>query len=121
MLLAVAICVLTLHVLAYRTGLMALYGMLLIDALLLLLVRRRWWLGGALLVALVAGPWLAYQSLESVRQRVEATSYDIEQFERNNDINEYSWSRRLAAWQTATIVARQHPWLGLGRPMPTEP
>ncbi|GGG29399.1 O-antigen ligase family protein [Hymenobacter glacieicola] len=114
LLLASAVCALTLHVLAYRTGLMALYGMLLIDALLLLLVRKRWWLGVALLVSLVAGPWLAYQSLESVRQRVEATSYDIEQFERNNDINEYSWSRRLAAWQTATIVARQHPWLGVG-------
>lgn len=111
---AAATCVLTLHVLAYRTGLMVFYGALLLEALLLLLIRRRVWLGGLLLLALVVVPWVAYQSLESVRQRVEATSYDIEQFQRNNDINEYSLSRRLAAWQTALVVARQHLALGVG-------
>ncbi|MBX0291246.1 O-antigen ligase family protein [Hymenobacter sp. HSC-4F20] len=111
---AAATCVLTLHVLAYRTGLMVFYGALLLEALLLLFIRRRVWLGGLLLLALAVAPYVAYQSLESVRQRVEATSYDIEQFQRNNDINEYSLSRRLAAWQTALVVARQQLVLGVG-------
>lgn len=114
LLVAVALCVLTLHVLAYRTGLMVLYGMLLIDALLVLVVQGRAWLGIALVLALVLAPWAAYTTLESVRQRVRATTYDIEQFQLNRDINEYSLSRRLAAWQTALVVARQHPVAGVG-------
>ncbi|GAB3396691.1 O-antigen ligase [Hymenobacter luteus] len=111
---AVAVCVLTLHVLAYRTGLMALYGMLLIDALLVLVIQGRFWLGIALVLTLALTPWVAYTTLESVRQRVRATTYDIEQFQLNRDINEYSLSRRLAAWQTALVVARQHPVAGVG-------
>ncbi|GAB3233830.1 hypothetical protein GCM10027346_22240 [Hymenobacter seoulensis] len=114
LLLAAGICALTLHVLAYRTGLFVLYGMLLLDALLALIVRRRFWLGLGLLLSLVLVPWAAYHSLESVRQRLEATQYDLEQFERDHDINQFSLSKRLAAWQTATVVAQQHPWLGVG-------
>ncbi|RPD49890.1 O-antigen ligase domain-containing protein [Hymenobacter sediminis] len=114
LLLAVGSCILTLHVLAYRTGLMALYGMLLIDTFLVLIVQRRLWLGLALLLGLTLGPWIAYQSLESVQQRVESTIYDILQFELKHDINQYSLSRRLAAWQTAAVIARQHPLLGVG-------
>ena len=112
--LATALSVLALHVLAYRTGLLAFYVMLLIEGLLTLVVRRRFWLGLGLLVFLGAGPWLAYHSLNSVRQRVETTHYDLEQFERGHDINHYSLSRRLAAWQTASEVARYHPWVGVG-------
>ncbi|WP_206599798.1 hypothetical protein, partial [Hymenobacter glacialis] len=41
--------------------------------LLTLVVRRRFWLGLGLLAVLGAGPWLAYHSLNSVRQRVEIT------------------------------------------------
>ena len=112
--LSVVVCVVVLHVLAYRTGLLASYVLLLVEALLALLVRRRFWLGAALLLALVVGPWLAYHSLGSVRDRVNNTLFDLEQFERKHDINQFSLSRRLAAWQTATVVARQHPVLGVG-------
>ncbi|OWP64877.1 hypothetical protein CDA63_00525 [Hymenobacter amundsenii] len=112
--LATGLTVLALHVLAYRTGLLAFYVMLLVEGLLTLVVRRRFWLGLGLLAVLGAGPWLAYHSLNSVRQRVETTDYDLEQFERGHDINHYSLSRRLAAWQTAGEVIRYHPWVGVG-------
>ncbi|NVO83800.1 O-antigen ligase family protein [Hymenobacter terrestris] len=112
--LSVVVCVVVLHVLAYRSGLLAAYTLLLIEALLALLVRRRFWLGATLLLALAVGPWLAYQTLGSVRERVNNTFFDLEQFELQHDINHFSLSRRLAAWQTATVVARQHPLLGVG-------
>ncbi|MBT2558990.1 O-antigen ligase family protein [Hymenobacter sp. ISL-91] len=112
--LSVVVCVVVLHVLAYRSGLLAAYTLLLVEALLALLVRRRFWLGATLLLALAAGPWLAYHSLASVRERVSNTLFDLEQFELEHDINHFSLSRRLAAWQTATVVARQHPLLGVG-------
>lgn len=112
--LSVAICIVVLHVLAYRTGLLAAYLLLLVEALLALLVRRRFWLGAALLLALALGPWLAYRTLGSVRERLNTTLYDLEQFERHHDINGFSLSRRLAAWQTATVIVRRHPVLGVG-------
>lgn len=110
--LAAGVGIITLHVLAYRTGLFSLYLVLLLEALRLLL-RRRVGLGLGLLLGLAAGPWLAYQTLEPVRKRVEATRYDLDQFQQGRDINEFSLSRRLAAWQSALDVARQNPWLGV--------
>ncbi|WP_083937624.1 O-antigen ligase family protein [Hymenobacter aerophilus] len=112
--LSVVVCVAVLHILAYRTGLIAAYVVLSVEALLALLVRRRYWLGAALLLGLALGPWVAYRTLGSVYERVHATFYDLEQFELGHDINDFSLSRRLAAWQTASVIARRHPVLGVG-------
>ena len=116
--LAAAVVLLTLHVLAYRTGLLVLYAVLLLEALRLLFRgrhgRRRWWLGLGLLLGLAGAPWLAYQALPSIRARVGATEHDLIQFRQGRDINHYSLSRRLAAWETALVVAGENPWLGVG-------
>ena len=87
---------------------------MLADVLVLLLLRRRWQAGAMLLLLLLLGPLVAYQALPALQERVAATRYDLEQFEYGHDINDYSFSKRLAAWQTARVVARQHPWLGVG-------
>ncbi|RYU84407.1 O-antigen ligase family protein [Hymenobacter persicinus] len=111
---AAVTAVLVLHVLAYRTGLLVFYVMLLADVVYLVVAKRQFLLGLALLLALVAAPVLAYKSLESVRQRYKATRYDIEQFYYGHDINDYSLAKRLAAWETARTIAANHPWLGVG-------
>lgn len=110
---AVAVAVVALHLLAYRTGLFAFYTVLLVEALRLLL-KRRLLAGLALLAGLLAAPWLAYHTLEPVHQRLDATIWDAQQFQLGHDINEYSLARRLAAWQTALVVAQEHPVLGAG-------
>lgn len=109
---AVAV-VLTLHGLAYRTGLLVFYAVLLADALRLLF-RRQLALGLGLLVMLVAGPWVAYHTIAPIRQRIGATRWDIEQYTQGHDINNYSLARRLAAWETALLIFRDHPILGAG-------
>ena len=104
----------TLHLLAYRTGLLVLYATLLADALRLL-ARRRYRLPGlALLLLLALAPWVAYRTLDSVQQRVGATRWDIDQFRQGHDINDYSLARRLAAWETAGRIIRRHPLIGVG-------
>jgi O-antigen ligase len=113
LLLAAVAAALTIHLLAYRTGLLVFYLVLLVEVLQLLW-HRRVVLAGAFLLALLAGPWLAYHTLEPVRQRVSATIWDVEQFAYGNDINEASLSRRFAAWQTAAEIVKQHPLLGVG-------
>lgn len=109
---ALAAIVLVLHVLAYRTGLLALYAGLL-AAVLRLLWYRRWGPVMGLLGLLVAGPWLGYQLLGPLQQRWGNTRWDISQFLNGRDINDYSLARRLAAWETAAAVVRAHPLLGV--------
>ncbi len=109
---ALAAIVLVLHVLAYRTGLLALYAGLLATVLRLLWCRR-WGPVMGLLGLLVAGPWLGYQLLGPLQQRWGNTRWDISQFLNGRDINDYSLARRLAAWETAVAVVRAHPLLGV--------
>nr|WP_281062600.1 O-antigen ligase family protein [Hymenobacter wooponensis] len=113
LLLAASLCVLTLHLLAYRTGLLVFYVMAVLDALHLIM-RRRLLLGLGVLLLLVAAPWIAYHTLGSVHQRMDATIWDVQQIQLGHDINEYSLSRRIAAWQTALTISEAQPWLGVG-------
>jgi len=113
LLLAAAGAAITIHVLAYRTGLLVFYAGLLAEALRLVLRRRRA-LGLGLLLLLAGGPWLAYRALTPVQQRWDSTRWDVEQFVLGHDLNEYSLARRLVAWQTAGALVRQHPLLGVG-------
>ena len=113
LLLAAAMAVLTLHLLAYRTGLLALYTALLAEALYQVLVRRHVRVGLALLVGMVLALSLASR-LKPIRERLAATVWDVEQYEYGQDLNTLSVARRLVAWQTARIVISQHPWLGVG-------
>jgi O-antigen ligase len=106
---AAAAAAITLHVLAYRTGLLVFYTAL-FAVVVRLLLRRNLMLGLGLLALLVLVPWAAYKGLKSVQQRVDATHWDLEQFTQGHDINHYSLSRRLAAIETAGHVIAQH-WL----------
>ncbi len=110
---AAVVAAIALHVLAYRTGLLVLYGGLLGCAGRLLLLRNLG-LGLALLLLLGLGPWLAYSQLESVRVRVNATLYDVQQYEYDQDINNFSLARRLTAAQTALVAIKEHWLLGVG-------
>jgi len=110
---AAAAIALTLHVLAYRTGLLVLYtGLLAVAGWLL--ARKHVALGFGLLLLLGLGPWLAYRTLESVRQRTDSTVWDVQQFTLGHDINKYSLARRLAAVETASNVIRGHWLIGVG-------
>jgi O-antigen ligase len=110
---AVVVAAIALHVLAYRTGLLVFYAGLLVCAGWLLLRRNLGW-GLGLLLLLGLGPWLAYSQLESVRVRVNATLYDVEQYEQEQDINNFSLARRLTAAETALVIIREHWLLGVG-------
>ena len=110
---AAAGAALTLHLLAYRTGLLALYAALLVEVLYQLLARRQLGLGLGLLAGM--GVALAGASqLKAIQDRLDATHWDFLQYEEGHDLNNLSASRRLVAWQTAEVIVAQHPWLGVG-------
>jgi O-antigen ligase len=108
-----AAATLALHVLAYRTGLLAFYGGLVV-CVGVLLVRGRPLVGLGLAALLVLGPWLAYTQLESVRLRTNATLFDVEQYEKGHNLNNFSLSQRITAMQAALPVIGQHWLLGVG-------
>ena len=110
--LAVANCVLTLHLLAYRTGLLALYATVLVAAGTLLLRRPK--LAVILLLLVIVVPVVSYYSLESIQRRAIATVDDVQHFTQHRDINNYSIARRMAAWVNAGSLVQQHPFLGVG-------
>lgn len=103
-----------LHVLAYRTGLLVFYVGLL-AYVVRTLVRRHFALGLGLLLFLALGPWVAYHTLDSVRERIGATVYDLQQFTGGHDLNNFSLSQRLTAMEAASLVIRQHWLLGVGQ------
>jgi len=110
---AAGAAVVVLHVLAYRTGLLVLYAGLLAYVGWLVSTRHVL-LGLGLLAGLALAPWLAYHSLESARQQVDGTVWDVQKYTLDQDINDYSLARRLAAIETAGAVIRQHWLLGVG-------
>jgi O-antigen ligase len=112
LLVAAAAAALTLHVLAYRTGLLALYAGLL-AYVVWLLARRHALLGLGLLLLLGLVPWLAYQSLDSVRERVQGTAWDVQHYTKGQDMNDFSLAKRLAAIETAGAIMGQHWLLGV--------
>lgn len=103
----------TVHILAYRTGLLVLYAGLLAYALRLVL-QKHMVLGLALILLIAVAPCVAYKTLPTVRERVGSSIWDVQQYTYGHDINDYSLARRLAAFETAgTIIA--HNWLvGVG-------
>ncbi|MDQ3290498.1 MAG: O-antigen ligase family protein [Bacteroidota bacterium] len=113
-LLCVLILLISIHVLAYRTGLLALYVTMIFKIFSFIKNQKRYLLGGSLLALLVIVPVLAYYSLESVRLRVENTRTDISRYLQHQDINFYSISQRLAAWETAFTVIKQNWVVGVG-------
>lgn len=113
MLLASIVAALTLHILAYRTGLLVFYTGLVAYTVWLLL-RGSVVLGIGLVLLLGMAPLGAYYTLDSVRDRVASTHYDIEQYQYEKDINTYSLSRRLVAVKTAKNIIQQHWLLGVG-------
>ena len=113
LLVAAGTAAVVLHVLAYRTGLLAFYAVLLALGVRLL-SGRRWLAALGLSLALLAGPVAAYYLLPSVQARVGTTRWDFQQYEQGQDLNHHSLGQRLAAIETALVIIRQHWLVGVG-------
>jgi O-antigen ligase len=103
-----------LHVLAVRSGLLALYALLAYALLRLIVAQRRWRLGLTALVALVLAAWLAFQHLPTLQNKIGYTRYSIHLFLKGEDLGILSDSQRLGSMQAGLHIARQHPWAGAG-------
>lgn len=110
----VLILLVSIHVLAYRTGLLALYVTMAVGLYRFIKNQKRYLLGGTLLILLLMAPVAAYFSFESVQLRVANTRYDISRYTEHQDINYFSVSQRLAAWETAFSIIKRNWLVGVG-------
>lgn len=101
------------HFLSVRSGLFALYAALVFAAARYVVQTRRWGPALALLVLLAATPWIAVQTLPSLKQKFEYTLYDWGQY-RQGEGETYSDAERWISLKTGWLIWRDHPWLGVG-------
>ncbi len=113
LLFCVVLTFISLHIMAFRTGLLALYITMFVQLIILIVRRKQYLIGGALSAAFLLLPLGAYFTLESVQLRVANTEYDIKRYVNKEDINYYSISQRLAAWENALAVVQRNWLLGV--------
>jgi len=100
------------HILAVRSGLVALYLSILIFLILSFLVHRRWQIV-LFLSMLAATPFLAYQSVPSFKNKVQYMIEDVSRY-RLQKWNAYSDSERLLSLHAGLEIASNHLLFGIG-------
>jgi O-antigen ligase len=103
-----------LHVLAVRSGLLALYGVLGFALMRTVVRNRQYILALAAVAALVLGVWLAVQYLPTLKNKIGYTRYSIDLFLKGENLEDLSDSHRLGSMLAGLEISRQHPWTGVG-------
>lgn len=102
------------HVLAVRSGLLALYGVVLFLVIRLILQKKKYLLGLALAGLFVAASWLSYQYIPTLKKKIGYTLWSVDLFQKKEDLRELSDSRRLGSILAAFAIAKENPLLGVG-------
>ncbi|MBX2928330.1 MAG: O-antigen ligase family protein [Saprospiraceae bacterium] len=106
--------ILYLHILAVRSGLLALYGILLYYAILLIVEHRKWWIALLLTASIVVAGVVAYRYVPSFQNRINYSLYSLRMFEQQEQIRDLSDARRIGSLQAAAALMREHPFTGVG-------
>ncbi len=106
--------VLFLHLLAVRSGLLALYVVLIYFFVRYLLKNRKYKLGALIFVGLVLSSFLAFRYIPTLKSKINYTLYSVNLFLRNDNIRELSDSRRLASIKGGLEMGKTHLWTGVG-------
>jgi len=103
-----------LHLLAVRSGLLALYLVMLYLAGRELVVKKRFGLGLLLVLLAVLAAVGAVRLLPTLQNKINYTLYNIEQIRKGENLQDLSDAYRVASIEGGIQLLRQHPWLGVG-------
>ncbi|MGH1435672.1 MAG: O-antigen ligase family protein [Lewinella sp.] len=103
-----------LHVLAVRSGLVALYGVLFYFLIREIILRRRWWFGIITTLLLVGGMVTAYLTIPSLQNKIDYTLYNLYHIQHDNNSTELSDSHRVGTIQAGLAMGNEAPFLGVG-------
>ncbi len=114
LLVVTAFLVVFLHVLAVRSGILALYGVLVYFVVRYMVKRRKYRLGVVLFSVFIISSVLAFQNIPTLKSKINYTLYSVQLFLRNDNIRELSDSRRLGSIQAGLEMGKTHLWTGVG-------
>ena len=103
-----------LHVLAVRSGLVALYGVLFYFLIREIILRRRWWFGIMATLLLVGGMAVAYLTIPSLQNKVDYTLYNLYHIRHDSNSTELSDSHRVGTIQAGLAMGNEARLLGVG-------
>jgi O-antigen ligase len=101
------------HFLAVKSGVVVIYGTLLVMIIYYVLKHKKWVLGIAASLILVGFSVLFYHLIPTLQKKVEYTIYDLKMFYDDKG-EQYSDSGRLAALDVGWQIAKKSPILGVG-------
>lgn len=102
-----------LHILAVRTGLLALYLFVIIFAFYRMFGTGPLWGIGILTVIGVAG-FLAYKYVPTVKNKVDYVVYSAKMYEKGEHTGNYSDIGRVLSYEIAWDIIKDNKWKGVG-------
>jgi O-antigen ligase len=103
-----------LHLLAVRSGLLAL-NLLALVAIYYLAKRRKWRKAAAIVGLMIILPVISYWVLPTYYNKFHNTREDASRVEQTHSANNYSLVGRVYSYQIAMEVMREHPLIGVGK------
>lgn len=103
-----------LHIIGSRTGLVTFYAG---SAVLLIawgFIEKRYVLTMILFILFVLTGLLSIIYIPSLNKKYQSTVKDISQYVHHRDLNYYSISMRIMAWDKTVEIIRDHPLFGVG-------
>lgn len=102
------------HVLAVRSGLLALYGSLGYLAVVYLIKTRNWKLTVGAILLLISIPVLAYILIPTFQNKLTYMRMDIENFRSGKSISQFSDARRIVSIKAGFDLGMSQPVYGIG-------
>lgn len=101
------------HVLSVRSGILALYTSFFALGIYFIFFRKKYLLGLAGVVAILALPFMAYQTVPSFKLKVDYARWDFMQFQQGVG-GQYPDSERLISIREGIEIGKKNPILGVG-------
>ncbi len=103
-----------LHLLAVRSGLLALYGMALYFFIEEVIRRRRYRVAVIAVLVFGASLLVSYHFIPTLKNKVDYTLYNIRLFRANSNLEELSDSYRLGSIEAGIQLGNRHFFTGVG-------
>jgi O-antigen ligase len=102
------------HILAVRSGLLALYVGIFTVLIFYIIRSKNWKLGGSFILLILLIPILAYFTIPTFKNKLTYMGMDISVYNSGESISNYSDARRLASIQAGLDIGKTQPFIGVG-------
>ena len=106
--------VIYLHMLAAKTGLLCLYTGAFIYLLHLFFIEKKWKSGLLLIILVTSTALIAYNTLPTLRNRVQYVLYDFSLYSKGNTAAGYNDAARWMSIRAGYSITQEHPLTGVG-------